>query len=251
MFLRSQRTISFRQDGRRLHPSGICFMNFYPRSFSAKKPSLLFAFTFTCVALCFLLCFGYWFIYLNIQTLRHRVDRCMNYHDTDLSPCAKVCNLLCTVIGYMFFSLISSIDPFESNDRLFKRRLPLVYYTWKRVFRSFSPPRTYMCIFVGDRRSWREWTELLYQVRWVRRWSGRTWCIYETEAPTHLGAASSWNYGRTEEGTKGTQGMPFTMMPYNGRIDRSLPITYVTFSWTQPLCSKWQNLMFLELHFFA
>ncbi|EYB95202.1 hypothetical protein Y032_0162g3405 [Ancylostoma ceylanicum] len=25
-----------------------------------------------------------------LQTLRHRVDRCMNYHDTDLSPCAKV-----------------------------------------------------------------------------------------------------------------------------------------------------------------
>ncbi|EPB79302.1 hypothetical protein ANCCEY_01595 [Ancylostoma ceylanicum] len=24
-----------------------------------------------------------------LQTLRHRVDRCMNYHDTDLSPCAK------------------------------------------------------------------------------------------------------------------------------------------------------------------
>ncbi|KIH58009.1 hypothetical protein ANCDUO_11793 [Ancylostoma duodenale] len=26
-----------------------------------------------------------------LQTLRHRVDRCMNYNDTDLSPCAKAC----------------------------------------------------------------------------------------------------------------------------------------------------------------
>lgn len=160
MFLRSQRTISFRQDGRRLHPSGICFMNFYSRSFSAKKPSLLFAFTFTCVALCFLLCFGYWFIYLNIQTLRHRVDRCMNYHDTDLSPCAKVCNLLCTVIGYMFFSLISSIDPFESNRSPFQTTPSfsvLHLETCLSLFFSSEDLHVYIC----------RWSKILKRMNWT------------------------------------------------------------------------------------